>query len=100
MTSKNDDGYEAWTMERLLSLLSTSDVHQPAGFAIEVYRERFPISAAAVLVLERFLISDILDNRSAALEALVEYGNRNGYVVDALILHFLSCRPEGGMPDT
>jgi hypothetical protein len=92
--------YETWPEERLLEFLATADVCRPAGFAIEVYRERFPISDRTVPVLERFLTSPILDNRSAAIQALVDYGGRDGYVVDALVLHFLSREPSLGSQDT
>jgi hypothetical protein len=94
------DSYEYWPEEKLLGFLAKSDVGRPAGFAIEVYRERFPITDRAVPVLERFLVSPVLDNRSAAIQALVDYGGREDYVVDALVLHFLSRDPSLGSQDT
>jgi hypothetical protein len=94
------DDYEAWPEEKLFALLASADIDRPAGFAIEVYRERFPISERAVPVLEKFLVSRILDNRSAAIEALVNFGNRTDYVVDALVLHFLSRDEIFGTPHT
>jgi hypothetical protein len=94
------DDYDAWPEEKLFDHLAAAEVDQPAGFAIEVYRERFPISDRAVRVLERFLESSILDNRSAAIQALVDHGGRDGYVVDALVLHFLSRDPSLASQDT
>lgn len=84
------DNYEGWSSERLLAYLAESDIAQPAGFAIEVYRERFVITDDVARVLERYLLSKIVDNRSAALEALVVYGERTGYTGDALMLHYVT----------
>jgi hypothetical protein len=51
-----------------------------------------------VPLLERFLRSRLVTNRSASLEALVIYGKRSNYASDAVLLHFQS-RDGVGSPE-
>jgi len=57
--------------DSILKRLSEQDIHAPAGGAIENYYETYDISDAAIPILERFLLSSNLDNRSAALDAVL-----------------------------
>jgi len=73
--------------DSILKRLSEQDIHAPAGGAIENYYETYDISDAAIPILERFLLSSNLDNRSAALDALI-IAKRYDYAADAVLLHF------------
>jgi hypothetical protein len=71
----------------MLRDLHERDINAPAGGAIENFAEAYNVSDSAIPILERFLLSDNLDNRSAALEALIG-AKRYDYAADAVLLHF------------
>lgn len=84
------------TRSELLSRLRDIDINREVGGTIEEYFDRdvviddCPEANNAIKVFERFLLSTILENRFAALEALVIYGCLHGYEADAVLLHFAS----------
>jgi hypothetical protein len=71
--------------EMLISTLRTRDVNAPSGAYIEELGD-LGLAAQHYGLVERFLDSDDLDNRDAALSALVLSAGRTGYSIDALLL--------------
>jgi len=76
-------------MSEITSILAEMDVNQPAAGYIEDLSAEH-IASLNPAILERFLYSDDLDNRQAALDALVWIGQRNGYETDLLLLYHLA----------
>jgi len=83
--------------DSILAELLARDINTPIGGLIEEFLDRFPVTEGTIPVFERFLDSADVDNRSAALLALVEYGQRLGYEADALVLHYQT--RSGGSPE-
>jgi len=82
-----------------VEILKTIDIHSAVGGRIENYCDAFPITDDVIPVLERFLSSTRVENRDAALAALVIYGQRDGYEADAVLLHYQSRDYAGGSPE-
>jgi hypothetical protein len=88
------------TRSEVLARLRDIDINSEVGGTIEDYFDTDVVINDhvdvdfAVAVFERFLLSRILDNRSAALEALVIHGRFQGYEADAVLLHFAAREDE------
>ncbi len=74
--------------DEMLSEIAARDIDSPVGGIIEIFLDKFVVSADSIPVFERFLGSTDVDNRSAALMALTQYGKRIGYEADAIVLHY------------
>ncbi|HEV2737878.1 MAG TPA: hypothetical protein VGU66_04785 [Candidatus Elarobacter sp.] len=74
--------------DRALAEIAAIDTEAPAGGSIEDYCEHYGVTESDRQVFERFLRAKSVQNRSAALAALVECGELSGYEADALQLHY------------
>lgn len=71
-----------------LTFLRNCELDETVGGFIENYCEVYSLTEDERPVFERFLMSPSLDNRSAALSALIQSGKFGGYEADALLLHY------------
>lgn len=76
--------------ERILAYLEGCPLDEEIGGQIESYCEQYRVGVDERPIFERFLASSQVDNRSAALLALVECGHFDGYEGDAVLLHYQS----------
>jgi len=76
------------TERRLWQRISCGDINEPLGADIEDFCDDFVVAPEMVPAFERILLSTLIDNRSAALWALVYYAHRVGYEADAVQLYF------------
>ena len=70
----------------LLQLLETSSINDALAGAIENSTEGGHLSGRLLAAIERYIGSSNLDNRHAALSALIHYGGRADLEMEALCL--------------
>ena len=68
--------------------LESVDIESPVGGRIELYCEQYPVTQNERPIFERFLDAKSVQNRSAALAALVICGKFAVYEAAALQLHY------------